>query len=242
MYYPARSSAQIRHSADLLLVALVALTALQRDLLRAGYLAHCLLMFRRRQELTYPGGAGGDLFSRLVHFNLLVLLLEGLFQAPWELLLGGSWALPCSLAAPSAGGGGGSGGGIGPACTFPRLMGLCQLQPGRTSAVAAAGGGVWAPWIALGNSPVVADVVVWLLLRLYARVLRSRVLTVVAALAAAAQQKHVGALRQESRQAREKAARGALMASHARAIRRRRIAMLKALLLSPGVWDYVCGV
>lgn len=68
------------YEADLLLVALVGLVALQRDLLRAGYLAHCLLLFRRRAELRTPGGAGGALFGRLVAFNFFVLLLEAAFQ------------------------------------------------------------------------------------------------------------------------------------------------------------------
>ncbi|GLI70150.1 hypothetical protein VaNZ11_014962, partial [Volvox africanus] len=218
----------VRHAADVLLVALVGLVALQRDLLRAGYLAHCLLLFRRRPELSAPGGAGGALFGRLVGFNFLVLLLEGVFQAPWELLLGAAWARPCSLAAPSPDD---SGDTATPACTFPRLVGLCRLQPGRLNA--AAGNGMWSPWSALADSPVVADVVVWLLLRLYVRVLRSRLFARVAAVAAAAQQQHVAALRQEAEHAREAAARGALAASHARAVRKRRIAMLKVLLLSP---------
>ncbi|GIL59358.1 hypothetical protein Vafri_14241, partial [Volvox africanus] len=218
----------VRHAADVLLVALVGLVALQRDLLRAGYLAHCLLLFRRRQELSAPGGAGGALFGRLVGFNFLVLLLEGVFQAPWELLLGASWARPCSLAVPTPDG---SGDTATPACTFPRLVGLCRLQPGRLNATA--GNETWSPWSALADSPVVADVVVWLLLRLYVRVLRSRLFARVAAVAAAAQQQHVAALRQEAEHAREAAARGALAASHARAVRKRRIAMLKVLLLSP---------
>ncbi|GIL87300.1 hypothetical protein Vretifemale_15359, partial [Volvox reticuliferus] len=191
----------VRHAADVLLVALVGLVALQRDLLRAGYLAHCLLLFRRRQELSAPGGAGGALFGRLVGFNFLVLLLEGVFQAPWELLLGASWARPCSLAVPNPDG---SGDGATPACTFPRLVGLCQLQPGRLNA--AARNGMWSPWSALADSPVVADVVVWLLLRLYVRVLHSRLFARVAAVAAAAQEQHVAALRQEAEHAREAAA------------------------------------
>ncbi|GFR40354.1 hypothetical protein Agub_g898, partial [Astrephomene gubernaculifera] len=49
----------VLHSADMLLIALVALVAVQRDLLRAGYLAHCLLLFRRRNELARPYGGGG---------------------------------------------------------------------------------------------------------------------------------------------------------------------------------------
>jgi hypothetical protein len=93
---------------------------------------------------------------------------------------------------------------------------------------------MWGPWTALANSPVLADVVVWLLLRLYVRVLHSRLFAAVAAVATAAQQRHVAELRRAVRRASEAAARGALAASHARAVRNRRIAMLKALLLSPG--------
>lgn len=65
-------------------MALVALVALQRDLLRAGYLAHCLLLFRRRAELRTPGGAGGALFGRLVGFNFFVLMLEAAFQVGYN--------------------------------------------------------------------------------------------------------------------------------------------------------------
>lgn len=48
---------------------------------------------------------------------------------------------------------------------------------------AAAAGSLWAPWRALLNSPVVADLVVWLLLRLHVRTLRSPLFAKVAALA-----------------------------------------------------------
>ncbi|GFR40353.1 hypothetical protein Agub_g897, partial [Astrephomene gubernaculifera] len=191
-------------------------------------------------------------------FNYLVLLLEGVFQAPWELLLGQGWALPCAFATSSPEGGAATT----PACTFPRLVGLCQLQPGRaeqqqpggggddghhhhgllygttvadsTAASGGVSGSVWGPWTALLNSPVVADLLVWLLLRLYVRLLRSPLLAAVTRVEAAAQQRHVAALRRAVRDEREAAARGALAASHARAVRERRIAKLKALLLSPG--------
>ncbi|KAG2488469.1 hypothetical protein HYH03_012974 [Edaphochlamys debaryana] len=260
----------VRHAADLLLVALVGLVALQRDLLRAGYLAIALLLFRRRPELRAPRpavagegegggrgpagvGGGGALFGRLVGFNFLVLLLEGLFQAPWPLLLGPAWALPCSAvaaASPDAA--------AAPACTLPRLLGLCRLQPGRDdwtgtlswarlgplvasfafSALGAPDGppapGLWEPWRALLTSPVAADVVVWVLLRLYVRCLRSSLFTAVSRVEANTQLRRLAAARRAGRDELEAAARGALAASHARAVRARRIAKLKALLLLPG--------
>lgn len=63
---------------------------------------------------------------------------------------------------------------------MPRLLGLCQLQPDTeqgTGPEAPAGGGMhmWAPWVALLRSPVLPDLLVWLLLRLYVRLRRSRV-------------------------------------------------------------------
>ena len=97
------------------------LTALQRDLLRAGYLATCLLLFRRRPQLSAPGGAGGALFGRLVGFNFAVLAAEGLFQVGGGAFRG--WGAGGAGGLGGGGGGAGGGGGGGGCVAVPDVCG-----------------------------------------------------------------------------------------------------------------------
>ncbi len=55
-------------------------------------------------------------------------------------------------------------------CTLPELLGLCKLRPsgGQTAAAAAP-----PPLLVLLASEAVADLVLWLLLRLHAKLLRT---------------------------------------------------------------------
>ncbi len=57
---------------------------------------------------------------------------------------------------------------------MPRLLGLCQVQPQSAQPEGDSLSSLWAPWAALLQSPVLSDLLVWLLLRLYGRLLRSR--------------------------------------------------------------------
>lgn len=69
-----------RLSLDVLMVVVVALCAVQRDLIHAAYLALTLWLFRHREALRLQGNR---LFFWLPLANLCVIVLMLLFQAPW---------------------------------------------------------------------------------------------------------------------------------------------------------------
>lgn len=72
-----------RLSLDVLMVVVVALCAVQRDLIHAAYLALTLWLFRHREALRLQGNR---LFFWLPLANLAVIVLMLLFQAPWQRL------------------------------------------------------------------------------------------------------------------------------------------------------------
>lgn len=72
-----------RLSLDVLMVVVVALCAVQRDLIHAAYLALTLWLFRHREALRLQGNR---LFFWLPLANLCVIVLMLLSQAPWRRL------------------------------------------------------------------------------------------------------------------------------------------------------------
>ena len=68
-----------RYYTDVVLVAVVALCALDNDIIHAAYLAIALLLFRQRDQLREQGNF---LFKWLVIYNFLVMLTTIVYQAP----------------------------------------------------------------------------------------------------------------------------------------------------------------
>lgn len=73
-----------RYYTDGVLVAVVALCALDNDIIHAAYLAIALLLFRQRDQLREQGNF---LFKWLVIYNFLVMLTTIIYQAPLYQLL-----------------------------------------------------------------------------------------------------------------------------------------------------------
>ena len=73
-----------RYYTDGVLVAVVALCALDNDIIHAAYLAIALLLFRQRDQLREQGNF---LFRWLVIYNFLVMLTTIVYQAPLYRLL-----------------------------------------------------------------------------------------------------------------------------------------------------------
>ncbi|KAK9863698.1 hypothetical protein WJX84_001768 [Apatococcus fuscideae] len=73
-----------RYYTDGVLVAVVALCALDNDIIHAAYLAIALLLFRQRDQLREQGNF---LFKWLVIYNFLVMLTTIVYQAPLYQLL-----------------------------------------------------------------------------------------------------------------------------------------------------------
>eukprot|EP00798_Chlamydomonas_sp_ICE-L_P012420 gene12420-15617_t len=94
-----------------------------------------LLLFRKRStlrgnRLTAPTGASSDLESGLALFWLLpvfnVLVVELLYQAPWQNLLGPGWNLLCMELDPGSSSQGGDDPGDGTS-TVPSLVAAAGL-------------------------------------------------------------------------------------------------------------------
>jgi hypothetical protein len=174
----------IKHSLDLLLVTVVVVCTVQRDVLHAGYLALALMFFRERRMLRaeqppvhqdndwtawFPAspsallsptfmseagrGSARGLFWILPAFNFGVILLELLFQMPIEVLLPDSkgWNASCEAMKEAASSSSSP-------CSLPQLLGLCKI----TSS---------ASFLA---SPALFDLLLFGLLRLYAKLSRSK--------------------------------------------------------------------
>ena len=67
---------------------MVALCALENDVIHAGYLALALLLFRRRETLRVERS---KLFKWMAIYNFAVMVLTLAFQAPFEDAWGSMW-------------------------------------------------------------------------------------------------------------------------------------------------------
>lgn len=172
-------------------------------------------------------------FLAAVHHAML------LPQAPLELLLGPAWSNSCQLGPGSA-----------PGCSLPHLLGFCKLltwnyTPNPTAAAAAAAGvpllysygyayGAFAGYSCtsvLFTSGALADLILWVLLRLQCKLFRSNVYTKVVACIAAEAKATAAKLQQRRRRWYDKQARTALATSRLRTARTLRISKLKASML-----------
>ena len=77
-----------RHYTDAVLITVVALCALENDVIHAGYLALALLLFRRRETLRVERS---KLFKWMAIYNFAVMALTLAFQAPFEDAWGTIW-------------------------------------------------------------------------------------------------------------------------------------------------------
>lgn len=77
-----------RHYTDAVLITVVALCALENDVIHAGYLALALLLFRRRETLRMERSR---LFKWMAIYNFAVIVLTLAFQAPFEDAWGSIW-------------------------------------------------------------------------------------------------------------------------------------------------------
>ena len=77
-----------RHYTDAVLITVVALCALENDVIHAGYLALALLLFRRRETLRVERS---KLFKWMAIYNFAVIVLTLAFQAPFEDAWGSIW-------------------------------------------------------------------------------------------------------------------------------------------------------
>jgi hypothetical protein len=163
-------------------------------------------------------------------------------QAPIELLLGPAWSNSCQLGGPTAA----------PRCSLPHLLGFCKLLTWNfthnptAAAAAAAGGGsfisysysfAYGPFAGfscgnvLGTSGVLADLILWILLRLQFKLFRSKVYADVVACVAAESKAAAGQLLQQRRSWHDRQAHTALATSRLRTARTLRISKLKASML-----------
>lgn len=78
----------LRHYTDAVLITVVALCALENDVIHAGYLALALLLFRRRETLRLERSR---LFKWMAIYNFAVIVLTLAFQAPFEDAWGSIW-------------------------------------------------------------------------------------------------------------------------------------------------------
>ncbi|KAG1661156.1 hypothetical protein FOA52_002531 [Chlamydomonas sp. UWO 241] len=237
----------VKHSLDALLVCVVLLCTLQaaaraqrrRARATASDVAFDALVVAPN-ALGQPGssrggsGSGGNrsgsggggavvsnIFWLLPAFNLGVLALELLYQAPVQLLLPGEgWDAPCRDEAEPPGPP--SDAALSGACAAPQLLGLCKFRP------AGGYGAGLSIVISLLHSPAIADLVLFALLRAYAKLLSSSVYRQVMTCVAETDRAVAAQLAQFRALNRDKAAQGALEEARLQSARDRRIARLKS--------------
>jgi hypothetical protein len=210
----------VKHSVDMVLVAVVALCSLQRDIIHAGYLAIALLLFRKRLESRAPGA---HMFTWLPAFNFLVMVAALAYQAPLELLLGPQYAQACSSKA-------------GPGCALPYLLGFCKLQHAEVpgDAKSALIKDFW-------HAGAVADILLWVLLRLQTQLCNSSIFRQVMQCVTEERAAATAEVRAEQRQSYKRQADAALQASRLRQARTQRINQLKAAFLDDAQAPYNSG-
>lgn len=209
-----------RRSLDILLVVVVALCTLDNDIIHAGYLALGLFFFRSRVKLR---ARRNSLFAWLPLYNFVVMAIVLAYQAPfadvwdWPLDDGtsctlahllGLYKLRGSSAAPSPSPsfGGGSG-----AFNFPRLSSLSSR----------------ASLLSWGYEGSMADLILWIFIRLQSHLFASPIFKKVVAVAEAEESRERAARKAEVAEWKQSQATAAIEESKHRAARALRIFRIK---------------
>eukprot|EP00775_Hariotina_reticulata_P007362 gene7362-7573_t len=179
-----------------------------------------------------------NLFAWLPAFNYLVIAATLAYQAPLELLLGQGWSNTCQL-----------GPGAVPRCSLPHLLGFCKLLAwsqtlNPTPAAAAATAPIaysysfaYGPFAGyscaslLATSGALADLLLWVLLRLQHKLSGSKIYAQVVACIALEGRATAAEQQQQNRRWYDNQARSALATSRLRMARTLRINKLKASML-----------
>lgn len=204
-----------RRSLDILLVVVVALCTLDNDIIHAGYLALALFFFRSRVKLR---ARRNSLFAWLPLYNFAVMAIVLAYQAPFEDV----WDWPLD---------------DGTSCTLAHLLGLYKL---RTSSSAPSpspsfGGGSGsvsslssrASLLSWGYEGSIADLILWVFIRLQSHLFASPTYQQVVAVAEAEESQERSARKAEVEEWKQSQATAAIEESGHRAARALRISRIK---------------
>lgn len=211
-----------RRSLDILLVAVVALCTLDNDIIHAGYLALALFFFRSRVNLR---ARRNSLFAWLPLYNFAVMAIVLAYQAPFEDV----WDWPLD---------------DGTSCTLAHLLGLYKLRrsssaPLSTSPSFGGGSGALASLsrfsslssraslLSWGYEGSIADLILWVFIRLQSHLFASPTYRQVVSVAEAEESQERAARKAEVAEWKQSQAAAAVEESGQRAARALRISRIK---------------